>query len=187
MSNIIVSKALCLLMASHRQVLMRVQTQWGRIEYPAYGSTIGKASHWGRVTHICVAKLNIIGSGNSLSPGRRQAIIWTNAGILLIIPLGTNFYEILIQIYTFSFKKMHFKMSAKWRPMASILHQSQCLNRLFYHDVGENCWPQPIRSLKLGHVTGQGSMSPTWVGRVSDPGKTAFIKNVKTWIILLYI
>ena len=44
--------------------------------------------------------------------GRRQAIIWTNAGISLIGPLGTNFIEILIEIYTFSFKKMHLKMSS---------------------------------------------------------------------------
>ena len=51
-------------------------------------------THWGRVTHICVGKLTIIGSDNGLSPGRRQAIIWTNAGILLIWPLGTNFSEI---------------------------------------------------------------------------------------------
>ena len=35
---------------------------------------------------------------------RRQAIIWANAGMLLIGPLGTNFSEILIGIYTFSFK-----------------------------------------------------------------------------------
>ena len=71
----------------------------------------------GRVTHICVCKLTIIGSDNGLSPGRRQAIIWTNAGILLIGPLGTNFSEILIEIQTFSFRKMHLKMlSAKWRP-----------------------------------------------------------------------
>ena len=74
-------------------------------------------THWGRVTHICVGKLTIIGSDNGLSPGRRQAIIWTNAGILLIGPLGTNFSETLIEIDTFSFKKMHLKMSsAKWRP-----------------------------------------------------------------------
>ena len=74
-------------------------------------------THWGRVTHICVSKLTIIGSVNCLSPGRRQAIIWTNASILLIGPLGTNFNEILIKIHTFSFKKMHIKMSsAKRRP-----------------------------------------------------------------------
>ena len=75
---------------------------------------------WGRVTHICVGKLTIIGSDNGLSPERRQAIIWTNAGILLIGPLRTNFSEILIEIQTFSFKKMHLKMSsAKWRPFVS--------------------------------------------------------------------
>ena len=68
------------------------------------------------MTHICVSKLTIIGSDNDLSPERRQAIIWTNAGILLIGPLGTNFSEIFIEIHAFSFKKMHFKMSsAKWR------------------------------------------------------------------------
>ena len=78
---------------------------------------INRLTHWGRVTHICVVKLTIIGSDNSLSPGRRQAIIWTKAGILLIGPLGTNFVEILVGIQTFSFEKMHLKMSsAKWRP-----------------------------------------------------------------------
>ena len=74
-------------------------------------------THWGRVTYICVSKLTIIASDNGLSPGRRQAIIWTNDGILLIWPLGTNFSEISIGIQTFSFKKMHLKISsAKWRP-----------------------------------------------------------------------
>ena len=60
-------------------------------------------NHWGRVTHIFVSKLTIIGSDNGLSPGRRQAIIWTNAGILLIGPFGTHCSEILIKIHTFSF------------------------------------------------------------------------------------
>ena len=59
----------------------------------------------------------IIGSDNSLSPGRRQAIIWINAGILLTGPLATNFNGILIKIYTLSFSEMHLLMSpAKWRP-----------------------------------------------------------------------
>ena len=74
-------------------------------------------THWGRVTHICVSRLTIIGSDNGLPPDRRQAIIWTNAGILLIGPLGTNFSEISIEIPVFSFKKMRFKVSsAKRRP-----------------------------------------------------------------------
>ena len=46
------------------------------------------------MTHICVvSKLAIIGSVNALLSGRRQAIIWTNVGILFIWPLGTNFTE----------------------------------------------------------------------------------------------
>ena len=66
---------------------------------------------------ICISNLTIIGSDNGLSPGRRQAIIWTNTRILLIGPLGTNFSAILIEIHTFSFKKMHLKMlSENWWP-----------------------------------------------------------------------
>ena len=74
-------------------------------------------THWGWVMHIWVSNLTIIGSDNGLSPGRRQAISWTNAGILLSGPLGTNISEILITIPIFSFEKMGLKVSsAKWRP-----------------------------------------------------------------------
>ena len=73
-------------------------------------------THWGRVMHMCVEKLTIIGLDNGLSLERHQAIIWTDAGILLIGPFGTNFSWILIEINTFSFKKMHWKLSsARWR------------------------------------------------------------------------
>ena len=57
----------------------------------------------------------IIGSDNGLSPVGRKAIICTNAAVLLIGPLGTNFSEILIRIQTFSFKKMQLKMSSAKR------------------------------------------------------------------------
>ena len=80
-------------------------------------STGKRLTHWGRVTHICVSNITIIVPDNGLSPDRRQAIIWTNTGMLLIRTLGTNFSEILSEIHIFSFKKMHLKMSsAKWRP-----------------------------------------------------------------------
>ena len=94
-------------------------------------------THWGRVTHICAGKLTNIGSDNGLSPGRRQTIIWTNAGILLIGPLGTNFSEILIVIHTFSFKKMHLKNVCE---MASILS-----------------WPWPTKEC---HLKGDGISEP---------------------------
>ena len=67
------------------------------------------------MTHICVSNVILIGSDNGLSPGQCQAIIWTNAGILLIGRLGTNSNYILIEISTFSFKGMHLNMSSgKW-------------------------------------------------------------------------
>ena len=88
-------------------------------------------THWGRVTHICVSKLTNIGSDNGLSPTRRQAIIWTNAGILLIRPSRTNFSEILIKIDVFSFKKMHLKMSsAKCRPFCLGLNVTTWTNAI---------------------------------------------------------
>ena len=81
----------------------------------------GPLPQWGRVTPICVGKLTISCSDNGLLPGRHQAIIWTNAGILLIWHSGTNFSDIWIEIYTFSFQKMHLKMS-------SILLRPQCVD-----------------------------------------------------------
>ena len=62
--------------------------------------------------YICVGNLTTIGSDNGLSPGLRQAITWTNVGMLLIGPLRTNFSEMLIEIDTFSLKKIHLKMSS---------------------------------------------------------------------------
>ena len=74
-------------------------------------------THWGRVTHICVSKLTIIGSDNGLSPGRRQAIIWTNAGLLLIRTLETHFTGFWSEVNTFSLRKMRLIVpSWKWRP-----------------------------------------------------------------------
>ena len=73
--------------------------------------------------HLCIGTLTIIGSDNSLSPGRHQAIIWTSVGILLTGPMGTNFSEILIEIDTFPFKKIHMNMSSgKLWPFCLGLH-----------------------------------------------------------------
>ena len=98
-------------------------------------------THWGRVTHICITKLTIIGSDNGLSPGRHQAIIWTNAGILLIWPLGTNFSEILFAIYKFSFKKMHLKMSSgKWQPSCLGLNVLKKPVTYAFNSVADSPW-----------------------------------------------
>ena len=74
---------------------------------------------WGWVMYICINKLTIISLDNGWSPGWHQTIIWTNAG-----PWGTNFSKISIGIYTFSFKKMHLKMSSgKWQPFCLSLNK----------------------------------------------------------------
>ena len=112
-------------------------------------------THWGRVTHICVGNLTIIGSDNGLSPGRRQAIIWTNAGISWIGPLGTNFSEIVIVIQTFSFKKMHLKISsAKWRPfclglneLSDELGDTFSLRYFYFRGIRENIGTLHTRGL----------------------------------------
>ena len=104
-----------------------------RCFYVAVGTTL---THWGRVAHICVGNLTIIGSDTGLSPGQRQAITWTNVGMLPIGPLGTNFNEMLIEIRAFSFKKIHLKMSSgKWRPFFLGLNVlSSCLEyKMFFH------------------------------------------------------
>ena len=84
-------------------------TRWAPVDVVLNSILQIKLTHWGRVTHICVSKLTTIGSNNGLSPGRRQAIIWTNDGILLIRTLGTNFSEILSEIHSFSLKKNAFE------------------------------------------------------------------------------
>ena len=84
-------------------------------------------THWGRVTHICVSDLTIIGSDNGLSPDQRQAIIWTNAGILLIRPLGTNFSKNSNGIQIISLNKMHLNiLSVKWHPFCLGLNVLTC-------------------------------------------------------------
>ena len=107
---------------------------------------VSNVIHWGRVKHICVSKLTIIGSDNGLSPERRDAIIWTNVE-MLIGPLGTNFNEIFIEIDIFSFNKMRLKTSsAKWRPyylglnvlqLSGMLHPytANISGRLIFHSV----------------------------------------------------
>ena len=111
-------------------------------------------THWGRVTHICVSKLTIIGSDNGLSPGRRQANIWTNAGILLMRPLETNFSEILIEIDAFSVKKIHLKMSSgKLRPFCLGLNELRDLVCI-WSSPDDRCLGKQLRHWKYYQNTG---------------------------------
>ena len=127
---------------SSRIQLMPVIRLWGQDEICEFNSL--------RPSDTSIRQLNIhtctsIGSYNCLSPGRRQTIILTSAVILLIGPLETNLSEILVEIYTFSFKKMLLKMSSrKWHPFCL------CLNVLKW-DVC--CCGLDARSCYIGSLT----------------------------------
>ena len=61
-------------------------------------------THLPLVPHMCVGELGqlSIGLSNGLVPNRQQAITLTNADLLSIGPLGTNFNELQIKIQNFS-------------------------------------------------------------------------------------
>ena len=134
---------------------MRNGLCWPELHF--YGAVL---THWGRVTHICVDNLTIIGSDNGLSPGWRQAITWTSVVILLIGPLGTNFSEMLIEIHTFSFKKIHLKMSSgEWRPFCL------GLNVLTHGPLGDGPLTRYVK-LQVAHAPGMpGTFSPLPVSK----------------------
>ena len=118
---------------------------------------------------------------NWVSNGSDNAIIETNAGLLLIRPLGTNFNEILIKIQKFSFTKMHLKRSsAKWRPdclrgdvcyvsakslATFIVSTTMCLHHfLFCKSVVHGPLARCVK-LRVAHVPGMsGTFSPATAG-----------------------
>ena len=118
---------------------------------------------------------NNIGSDNGLSPIQHQSIIQTNAGILLIGPLGTSFSKISIK--TFSLKKMPLKvLSAKWQPF--------CL--------GLNVLRSPAAKPPIMFVTAQISsnlnlneqlkITVDWLAKLADQPPR---KSKSNWIIFL--
>ena len=103
---------------------------------------------WCPVTDNYVGKLTVIGSDNGLLPGRRQAIIWTRAGIFLVGPLRTNCNNILIGIHIFSLTKIRFRMpSAKYCPFPLGLNgfNSLFLQRVMHRLILKNMVPFLLR------------------------------------------
>ena len=99
-------------------------------------------THWGRVEHICISNLAITGSDNGLSPGRRQAITRTNAGLgnKLQWNLNRNWY-IFIQENAFE---------SVLCETAAILSRPQCVKRYvmkfdcFLQHMSTSCWSHPV-------------------------------------------
>ena len=129
-------------------------------------------TRWGRGTHTCFSKLTTIGSDNGLSPGRCQSIIWTNAGILLIGSLGTNFNEASIEIHTFWFKKIHLKLSSgKWRLFCLGLNPTEII-------TGGWVWRWDINKWSFNGFT---YVSLNWVIFGSGNGSSSVRRQTNTW------
>ena len=79
---------------------------------------------WEQKCQVSFLLWNSLLEDNGLAPGRRQAIIRTNARILLIGPLGTNFIETLIGIETFTLKKCTW--SCRLRNGVNFVSASMC-------------------------------------------------------------
>ena len=86
----------------------------------------------------------------------RQAIIWTNAELLSIGPSATAFNETLIEIHTFSFKKIYLKMSSrKCRPF--------CLGlNVLNVPIGCLAWYREIQFKQGGHKIHIFNLSLRW-------------------------
>ena len=97
---------------------------------------------------------------------QRQAVIWTNAEILLIGPLGTNVSEILIAIYTLWFKKMHLKM----------LSLPQCVNTEWFLVIMEHV-------MKISHSLGWGNVTES-IDKTNTP-LNSHILAWKKWLPLI--
>ena len=79
------------------------------------------------MTHICVSALAIIGSDNGLSPGRRQAIIWSNAGIFYWT-IGHKLQRNIYRNWYIFIRENPFE-NVVWNT-AAILSRSQYVNNL---------------------------------------------------------
>ena len=92
-------------------------------------------THRGRVT-----QLTTIGSENGFSPGRRQAIIWTNARKLLIRPLGTKSNGIFYQ-NSYSLIQENPFQNVVWK-IAAILPglMARCVILMTIHEAENYIW-----------------------------------------------
>ena len=113
------------------------------------------------MTHICVGKTTIIGSDNGLSPDRRQAIIWTNAGILMI---GNKLQSNLNRNSNIVIQENAFE-NVVWK-MAVILSRPQCVkvNQWILRQLNQSCAP----TVKAVHAIFMFVIHPTKYSRTSQ-------------------
>ena len=98
--------------------------------------------------HMFFGKIIFIGLDNGLSPGRRQAFVWTNAGKLLIGPFGNKLQWYYNRNHYISLKMCLKMSSGKYRPFCL------GLNTLFKTDlsvVDATAHGDHILGIGIGH------------------------------------
>ena len=125
-----------------------------------WGNRTEVLTHWGRMTHKYISNLTTIGSDNGLSPGRRQANIRTNAGILWVPTLGRKFSGCLSKI--FHSRKCIWKYRLE---IADILFRPQCIKQIFIYTVCEK--EIPDEKYEMLRITNRGKQIKTQVKDIS--------------------
>ena len=117
-------------------------------------------THWG----WALVKEVVIGSYNGLLPVQHQAIIWTNAGLLLIVFFDNKFHWNWNQ---FSHDKMNMKTSpAKWKQVCFGFNEFHKVCFILAQSVRKSL-PQnsAVLTWHLENLVlfGQGPFSLTWI------------------------
>ena len=99
---------------------------------------------WGRVTHICVSKLTIIGSDNSLVPRRHQAII--SEPMLGYCWLDKLQWNLNRNLYIFTQCEMS---PGNWRPFSIGLNVLKAMDFPFPPSQLSDCARRRWKSLRL--------------------------------------
>ena len=103
------------------------------------------STHWVRVTHVCVSKLTFIVSDNGLSPGWRQAIIWTQCWNVVNWTLGSKLQWTFYQNSNIFFQENAFENIVFEK--AAILSRPQCVNKL--KPEKKNGWSEGVLTMPM--------------------------------------
>ena len=123
----------------------------------------------GRCIYASV-NLTIIASDNGLSPVRCQAINCSNAGLLLIGLMGTNFSEIFINMKQISHKKLSLKISSEIA--GNFVSVSMCwTERDFDTGIHQGCYLIPVLFQYTGVVAWH------WMAKLFFHWQVIFLKH----------
>ena len=158
---------------------------------------IGRAlssTHSDRVMHICVRKLTIIRSDNGLSPGRHQAINWTNVGTLSIGQVEQTSVKSYRNSYIFIHKNV---LENVVRKLATVLPRPRCVKPLlgsviytlkyFYDSSSLRCHAKILHNNKHFHTAFDCVVGGTPKTALIDFSRAPFLIHIYTFLTHTHI